>query len=168
MEEWLIVDGYNIIRANPNYSDKIEIARTELIHDLIEYQAISGRKITLVFDAYRIAGTRSTDPERRITVVYTNKEETADTWIEQFVRKYKDPNRRIYVATSDFLEQRIIFGQGAYRISARELVDLVGQSKKRIKNRLRHHHESKLAKNPLWESIPDTLKHKLEKWRRKK
>jgi predicted RNA-binding protein with PIN domain len=168
MEEWLVVDGYNIIRANPNYSAEINIARTELIHDLIEYQAVSGQKVYVVFDAYRIAGVRSNDLEHRITVVYTNTEETADTWIEQFVRKAKDPKRRIYVATSDYLEQRMIFGQGAYRISAREFLDSLEQSKKRIANRLRHHSTAKTAKNPLGERIPDTLKQKMEKLRRKK
>jgi predicted RNA-binding protein with PIN domain len=168
MEEWLVVDAYNIIRANPNYSDELDIARTELIHDLIEYQAVSGQKVYVVFDAYRIAGIRSDDPERRITVVYTNKEETADTWIEQFVRKAKDPKRQIYVATSDYLEQRMIFGQGAYRMSARELLDRLEQSKARIVNRLRHQNSAKTAKNPLWEQIPDALKQKMEKWRRKK
>ncbi len=167
MEEWLVVDGYNIIRANPNYSDEIPVAREELIHDLIEYQAMTGQKVFVVFDAYQFIGIRNTNAEKRITIIYTNKEETADTWIEQFVRKSIDPNRRIYVATSDFLEQRIVFGQGAYRISAREFLDLLKRSKKHIRASLGQN-LSKTIKNPLAERISDTLKHKLEKWRRKK
>jgi predicted RNA-binding protein with PIN domain len=168
MEEWLVVDGYNIIRANPNYSDNFELARDELIHDLMEYQAFSGMKTFVVFDAYRIKGLRSKDPEKRIKVVFTDKEETADAWIEHFVRKYKGENRHIYVATSDFLEQRMIFGQGAYRISAREFIERISKSKEIITKQLKHKQTSKTAKNPLWESIPETLRQKLENLRRKK
>ncbi|MXQ54589.1 NYN domain-containing protein [Shimazuella alba] len=168
MEEWLVVDGYNIIRANPNYSNEIEVARDELIHDLMEYQAVSGMKIFVVFDAYRMVGLRNKEPKKIIKIIFTDKEETADAWIEQFVRKYKDEKRHIYVATSDFLEQRMVFGQGAYRISAREFIDQLTQSKKRIKNHLKAKHVPKTAKNPLWESIPEALRHKLENFRRKK
>ncbi|WP_028777674.1 NYN domain-containing protein [Shimazuella kribbensis] len=168
MEEWLVVDGYNIIRANPNYSENFELARDELIHDLMEYQAFSGMKTFVVFDAYRIKGLRNKDPEKRIKVVFTDKEETADAWIEHFVRKYKDEKRHIYVATSDFLEQRMIFGQGAYRISAREFIERLSKSKEIITKQLKYKHTSKTAKNPLWESIPETLRQKLENLRRKK
>lgn len=168
MEEWLVVDGYNIIRANPEYSDEIEVAREELIHDLMEYQAVSGMKTFVVFDAYRIKGLRSKDPEKRIKIVFTNKEETADAWIEHFVRKYKDEKRHIYVATSDFLEQRMVFGQGAYRISAREFIDQLVKSKIGIANQLKPKHTPKTAKNPLWENIPEAMRHKLEDLRRKK
>lgn len=168
MEEWLVVDGYNIIRANPDYSDEIEVAREQLIHDLMEYQAVSGMKTFVIFDAYRIKGWRNKDPEKRIKIVFTNKEETADAWIERFVRKYKDENRDIYVATSDFLEQRMIFGQGAYRISAREFIERLSKSKIKITNQLNHKHTPKTTKNPLWERIPDGLRGKLEKLRRKK
>jgi predicted RNA-binding protein with PIN domain len=168
MEEWLVVDGYNIIRAHPEYSDEIEVAREEFIHDLMEYQAVSGMKVFVVFDAYRIKGLRGKDPEKRIKIVFTNKEETADAWIEHFVRKYKDDKRHIYVATSDFLEQRMVFGQGAYRISAREFIDQLIQAKIGIAKELKLKHTSKTAKNPLWKNIPDTLRHKLEDLRRKK
>lgn len=168
MEEWLVVDGYNIIRANPEYSDEIEVAREELIHDLMEYQAVSGMKTFVIFDAYRIKGLRSKDPEKRIKIVFTNKEETADAWIEHFVRKYKDDKRHIYVATSDFLEQRMVFGQGAYRMSAREFIDQLAKSKIGIENQLKPKHTSKTVKNPLWENIPEALRRKLEDLRRKK
>lgn len=167
MEEWLVVDGYNIIRANPSYSTELNIAREELIHDLIEYQAITGQKVYVIFDAYQFVGVRSESPEQRICVVYTDKEETADAWIEQFVRKSKHEKRRIYVATSDYLEQRLVFGQGAYRISAREFIDQLSHSQKRIKNQIKKG-TMKTMKNPLAERISDTLKHKLENWRRKK
>ncbi|MCH5585914.1 NYN domain-containing protein [Shimazuella sp. AN120528] len=168
MEEWLVVDGYNIIRANPKYSEDIEVAREELIHDLMEYQAVSGMKTFVVFDAYRIKGLRTKDPEKRIKIVFTNKEETADEWIEHFVSKYKDDKRHIYVATSDFLEQRMVLGLGAYRISAREFIEQLAKSKIGIANQLQSKHTPKAAKNPLWESIPEALRYKLEKLRRKK
>lgn len=167
-EDWLIVDGYNIIMANPDYSEDWEVAREELIHDLLEYQAVSGMKTFVVFDAYRMKGQRLKTKEKRIKVIFTDNEETADSWIEQFVHKNKTDNRRIYVATSDFLEQRMILGLGAYRISARELIEQLNQSKHRVRERVKQKHTQKTTKNPIWESIPEAIRNKLEKLRRKK
>jgi predicted RNA-binding protein with PIN domain len=167
-EDWLVVDGYNIIMANPQYSEDWEVARDELIHDLLEYQAVSGMKTFVVFDAYRMKGQRLKTNNQKIEVIFTDNEETADSWIEQFVRKNKTENRRIYVATSDFLEQRMILGLGAYRISARELIDQINQSKRRVREQVNQKHTQKTTKNPIWESIPEAIRNKLEKLRRKK
>jgi uncharacterized protein len=66
------------------------------------------------------------------------------------------------------LEQRMVFGQGAYRISAREFIEQLTKSKIGIADHLKPKHTPKTAKNPLWESIPEALRHKLENLRRKK
>ena len=52
-----------------------------------------------------------------ISVVYTKEAETADMYIEKTAHKLTKEHF-VRVATSDGLEQLIIVGSGAYRISA--------------------------------------------------
>ena len=171
MEEVLIVDGYNIIGAWTNLRDlkeqgNLEEARNELLHWLSEYQAFSGRKVIVVFDAHQIPGLGKKMKHRRITVHYTKENETADEFIEKLVGQLQHKKRIIYVATSDYTEQWLIFGQGALRISARELalakVELQHSIEKTVKK------ENKTLKQNLFSEIDmETIKY-LENLRRKK
>lgn len=128
-EEYLLVDGYNIIFAWPELKEiaqeNMDAARIKLLEALSNYQGIRKCKIIVVFDAYRVKGNR----EKLLTynniyIVYTKEAQTADHYIERFVhdhhRKY-----RIIVATSDTLEQIIIMGKGARLLSANELKEEV-------------------------------------------
>ncbi|TCS81566.1 NYN domain-containing protein [Tepidibacillus fermentans] len=126
MEEILIVDGYNIIGAWPQLRELkekglLEEARDQLLDWLSEYQAYSGREVMVVFDAHQVPGLGKKYKDRRLTVYFTKENETADEFIEKLVGDLHHRKRMIYVATSDYTEQRVIFGQGALRISAREL-----------------------------------------------
>ncbi|SFJ37381.1 NYN domain-containing protein [Thermoflavimicrobium dichotomicum] len=171
-EEWLIVDGYNVIgtdqkaRWNPTY---LEEERLRLIRDLSEYQAVTGRRVILVFDAHQTPGKEVVEEHEKITVLYTRYGETADELIERFVKQSKSPHRRIFVATSDYLEQRMIFGQGAYRISSRELLQEIRLAKQKLSNSLRKKGNMNItsARNSLEERLSDEIRNKLEKWRRK-
>ncbi len=166
-ESWLIVDGYNVIGTNsPTNWNSTELAneRLRLIHDLSEYQAITGRKVILVFDAHRSSGSQVKTVIEQVTVIYTQHGETADACIERLVRDHKSPHRRIYVATSDYMEQRLVFGQGAYRISSRELIEDIQSVKGKISKRVTKNSK----KNLLVDRLSADMKKKLEKWRRKK
>lgn len=166
-ESWLIVDGYNVIGINRQTDwDASELAneRSRLIRDLSEYQAITGKKVIVVFDAHRSSGPQVSTKLEQIAVIYTKHGETADECIERLVRDYKSPNRRIYVATSDYLEQKLIFGQGAYRISSRELLEDIRTTKREISKRMTKNSK----KNVLVDQLSADMKKKLEKWRRKK
>ena len=166
-ESWLIVDGYNVIGINRQTDwDASELAneRSRLIRDLSEYQAITGKKVIVVFDAHRSSGPQVSTKLEQIAVIYTKHGETADECIERLVRDYKSPNRRIYVATSDYLEQKLIFGQGAYRISSRELLEDIRTTKREISKRMTKNSK----KNVLADQLSADMKKKLEKWRRKK
>lgn len=166
-ESWLIVDGYNVIGINRQTDwDASELAneRSRLIRDLSEYQAITGKKVIVVFDAHRSSGPQVSTKLEQIAVIYTKHGETADECIERLVRDYKSPNRRIYVATSDYLEQKLIFGQGAYRISSRELLEDIRTTKREISKRMTKNSK----KNVLVDQLSSDMKKKLEKWRRKK
>lgn len=124
-EEYLLVDGYNVIHAWEELAelaeDNLDGARGKLLDILCNYQGIRKCNLIVVFDAYRVKGhmTEVTD-YHNIHVVFTAEAETADQYIEKFAhengRKY-----RVTVATSDGLEQIIIRGQDCLLLSAREL-----------------------------------------------
>jgi small GTP-binding protein len=134
-KEYLLVDGYNIIFAWEDLKALAEVnldsARDRLMDLMCNYQGYTGCELILVFDAYKVKqNPGSIEKFNNIYVVYTKEAETADMYIEktthQLGRKYK-----VTVATSDGLEQLIIMGQGALRLSARnfrEEVDRVNNS----------------------------------------
>lgn len=123
--EVLLVDGYNIIFAWEDLKElsqvNIEGARGKLMDVLCNYQGYRKNVVILVFDGYKVKGNPGEILKyHNIYVVYTKEAETADQYIEKTVqdigKKYN-----VTVATSDALEQMIILGQGAHRISAKEL-----------------------------------------------
>ncbi len=122
--DYLLVDGYNIIFAWDDLKkiseENLDAARAELIKRMCNYQGFAGGELILVFDAYKVKG-RHRDVEKycNINLVYTKESETADTYIER-VSHELSKNHRVRVATSDGVEQMIILGNGAMRISAAE------------------------------------------------
>lgn len=124
-EEYLLVDGYNVIFAWQELKElaetNIDGARGRLLDILCNYQAIKKCNLIVVFDAYRIKGHQTEILDyHNIHVVYTKEAETADQFIEKFAHE-NGKRYQITVATSDGLEQIIIRGQGCNLISAREL-----------------------------------------------
>lgn len=160
MDEYLLVDGYNIIFAWDDLKELAEMnidgARTRLMDILSNYQGYKKCRLILVFDAYKVEGNPGEVVKyHNIHVVYTKEAETADQYIEKTVheigRKY-----HVTVATSDHLEQVIILGQGGHRLSAqnlREEIELAGQEIRQVcgklpaggKNLLFHHLDDGLA-----------------------
>lgn len=123
-KEYLLVDGYNIICAWENLKElsKVDLkaARDKLIDILCNYQGYRGMTLILVFDAYKVKGFNGEKyAHNNIYVVYTKEAETADSYIEKTVHDLSKKHD-VTVATSDNLEQIIIFGQGARRMSASE------------------------------------------------
>lgn len=136
-KEYLLVDGYNIIFAWEELNElakvSIDAARNKLMDILSNYQGFIGCTLILVFDAYKVKGNQGeVQKYHNIYVVYTKEAETADQYIEKTTheigRKYK-----VTVATSDALEQVIVMGQGAYRISARDFYEEVERTEKQIR-----------------------------------
>ncbi|SFS85181.1 NYN domain-containing protein [Marininema halotolerans] len=166
MEEWLIVDGYNVIGAHAGWASlSLDESRDLLVSALAEYQAVTGREVTVVYDAHRSPGAETKTIDSRVKVWFTREHETADQMIERLVRQHKKSQRRIYVATSDFMEQRMIFGQGAYRVSSRELIQQLTAMDKKIAKRIR---EKKERRSTLGQGLAGDLLETLEKWRREK
>ena len=136
-KEYLLVDGYNVIFAweelNELAKASIDAARNKLMDILSNYQGFTGCTLILVFDAYKVKGSQGeVQKYHNIYVVYTKEAETADQYIEKTTheigRKYK-----VTVATSDALEQVIVMGQGAYRMSARDFYEEVERTEKQIR-----------------------------------
>lgn len=136
-EEFLLVDGYNIIHAWPELKDLVEEymdgARTKLLDMLSNYQGLQKCQIIVVFDAYQVKGHREEmESYHNVFTVYTKEAQTADQYIEKFAhdhaKKYK-----ITVATSDGLQQMIIRGAGCFLLSARELKEKIEEAEQKMR-----------------------------------
>ena len=138
--EYLLVDGYNIIFAwdelNALSKESLEAARHRLMDILCNYQGFKKCVLILVFDAYRVPGSPgSIEQYHNIHVVYTREAETADMFIERVTHEI-GKGCRVRVATSDGMEQVIILGHGALRVSARMFHEEVQEAEKEIRRYL--------------------------------
>ncbi len=163
----LLVDGYNMIGAWPELRDlkhlKLAEARDRLIDQLAEYQAYKGWRVILVFDAYLVPGIENKQRHSNVEVVFTRENETADERIERLVSELAARSIQLHVATSDFTEQWIIFGQGALRISARELELEMREIEQIISAKVQKIKEERsFSKIPLSDEVAEIF----EKWRR--
>ncbi|HEX2945901.1 MAG TPA: translation factor GTPase family protein [Clostridia bacterium] len=135
-EEYLLVDGYNVIFAWPDLNelaeDNMDGARSKLLDYLSKYQGFHKCQIIAVFDAYRLQGhPEEIFDQDNIHVVFTREAQTADQYIEKFAH---DNNQKydITVATSDGLQQIIIRGSGCALLSARELREEIIRTNERV------------------------------------
>lgn len=135
-EEYLLVDGYNVIFAWDELRelsrDNIEGARNMLIEILSNYQGYKKCEVILVFDAYKVKGNREVEKVGNINIVYTKEAETADMYIEKVSHKLAK-NHRVRVVTSDALEQLIILGSGALRVSSRMFYEEILETQAEIR-----------------------------------
>lgn len=158
-EEYLLVDGYNIIFAWDFLRELADVsldgARGRLMDILSNYQGYRRMRLILVFDAYKVKGNPgSTVRYHNIDVVYTKEAETADRYIEKVTRKI-GRKHRVRVATSDGLEQLIIMGAGAIRVSAREFQEEVMEAGEELRQMFLDNREKSAGdKNYLMENAP--------------
>ena len=144
-EEFVLVDGYNIIFAWDELKeigrDSLDAARHVLMNLLCNYQGYRGCNLILVFDAYKVPqNLGSVEKYHNIFIVYTQEAETADSYIERVTYELRG-RKKVRVATSDNLEQLIILGHGAVRVSARSFHDEVMQTQQEIERILRQNNQ---------------------------
>lgn len=153
-QEYLIVDGYNIINNWPDFagmrSQDLSHAREHLEEILANYQALSGKQVILVFDAHQVKGQETVENKNGLQVIYSGQGKTADQVIEQLVYNLSK-GYRVTVATSDWLEQRIVLGKDGLRISARELRLLVMETIEQSKQHYRKGRQQRSLSNYLTE-----------------
>ena len=135
--EYVLVDGYNVIfswdRLKTLAKDNIDAARNSLINILCNYRGYKNCEVILVFDAYNVKGSGcKIETVNNINVVYTKEAETADMYIEKVTHKLAK-NHRVRVVTSDGLEQLIILGSGALRVSSRAFLEEVRKAEEEIR-----------------------------------
>lgn len=167
--EYLIVDGYNIIFAWPELEKLKDIglsmARDKLINIIVDHAALTGQQVIIVFDAThaKIKKERS-QLINGVEVIYTEQDETADQVIEKMVKRLSKQGT-VYVATSDCDEQRVIFGQGAYRLTPKELWINICMAKEEMQNSTDKNLSGRIY---LEDHLVDKVRLILEKWRREK
>ncbi len=137
VKEYLLVDGYNIIFAWDELKELAEVnldaARNKLMDILCNYQGFKQCILILVFDAYKVkGGAGETLNYHNIHVVYTKEAETADSYIEKATHEIAKKHH-VTVATSDALEQLIIMGNGAFRLSASGLKEEIDRTSHKIR-----------------------------------
>ncbi|MCL7749106.1 NYN domain-containing protein [Halalkalibacter alkaliphilus] len=169
MKDILLVDGYNMIGAWPELrelKDKdLGLARDRLVEMMAEYQAYTGYQVKVIFDAHMVQGIGKSYKNHRVDVLYTRKNETADERIEKLVLELKRIDTTIHVATSDMAEQSMIFGSGALRKSARELLMEIETTEKGIDKEVQNTQKKKNStKIPLSKEVAEIF----EKWRRQR
>ncbi|HEY3423878.1 MAG TPA: NYN domain-containing protein [Negativicutes bacterium] len=128
MKDTILVDGYNVVNAWPeliSLKANLEQARDRLVDRMACYGAFNNLKVVVVFDAQAVLGVSSCQKiSDDLEIIYTGETETADSYIEKLVYDLVRRQRKtVYVVTSDWAEQLAILGTGAYRISARELLE---------------------------------------------
>ena len=162
-KKYLLVDGYNIIYAWESLSDLAQAdlgaARDKLTEILSNYQAFTGLILILVFDAYKVEGNPGEVIKKgNVYVVFTKEAETADQYIEKTTHEIAGKHD-VIVATSDGLEQVIVMGQGAARMSARDLHDEVI----RVEDEIRRIAEEKRAgRRYLFDDMDEELHEHME------
>lgn len=149
---YLLVDGYNIIFASDELKkiseESLELARNMLITKMGNYKAMKNIEIIIVFDAYRVSGKiREVENIGGVDVVYTKEAETADSYIEK-TSHVLSKNNKVLVATSDSLEQIIILGGGALRISAKQFLKEVEEQEIKLRLKISDNNEKNRMARP--------------------
>lgn len=158
-EEYLLVDGYNVIYANSALRElaetNMDAASGKLMDILCNYQGYRKCKVLLVFDAYKVIGHQTEMINyHNIYVIYTKEAETADQYIEKFAHENAQ-KYRITVATSDGVEQIIIRSKGCLLLSARELWEDI--------QRVNEEHQAEFldkqekGRNYLFDALPEDM-----------
>lgn len=166
----LIVDGYNVLNQGKGLlqGKPLDDARDQLIRELADYAGSTGQQVIVVFDAWKADRMQRTqEAHGALTVVFTKRGETADHYIERLcderARDVDLGRLELRVATSDLVEQTVVFGRGAARISAREL--LSDMQAARMTNR-RAGPDPSPKKSTIADGLPEHVRERLERMRR--
>ena len=172
MKDLLVVDGHNYIfyfsHTGRLKNSDIESLKDRLISDLSAYGSQKDCAIIVVFDAKgssnRIRGIQTVD---NIKVIHSKKGETADTVIEELAKKWSD-QRKVFVVTSDYLQQKVVFGKNIIRKSSREFSLEIKSVKENIRHTIKEN-KNRLRGNfyPLEDRLDPQTKKKISDLRKK-
>lgn len=142
MDELVIIDGYNFIfnfyRPKNTNHKKLEFFRERLLRDLAQYRNYKGFNIIVVFDAkHGFRNSRSSQIIDMIEVIYSRRGETADSVVEKLVHN-NEKYKKIFVVTSDYMQQKVVFKQDIYRKSIREFAIELKDFKKKLEEEIQN------------------------------
>ena len=167
----LIVDGYNVLNAwRANLAGRgIDDAREALTAYLQNYAGYTGQQVIVVYDAWLSdRKTRTIEKTGALSVVFTQKGETADHYIERlcdhYARDIALDRLEVRVATSDLVEQTVILGRGATRVSAREILCEMDQVSRQSAPNCGK--PAAPTRSVVADRIPEAVRLKLEQMRR--
>ena len=166
MKPLLLVDGYNVIGAwdVPKKEHlSIDEARERLVHLVADYAGYSGEEVIVVFDGHYTDRTmRSHTTMHGVEVIFTKHAESADNFIE--AQCAAAPKwRQVRVATSDSIEQTVTMGRGAVRISSREFLLQLTQTRSVGRVRMK---EEKISRGDIFSRLPPHQREIFELMRR--
>lgn len=167
--DYLIVDGYNVINAWGELKEiskkNLEESREKLNEILSEYASFKGVYTIVVYDAYKVKNSIYREVESgNFKVVYTKEKQTADSYIEKLIAEFGPKKHlNIRVATDDMVEQQMVLGKGASRISTRELLIEIENSRKKIGKKTK---TTNVSKNTLDSIVDSETLEKLERIRK--
>ena len=168
----LIVDGYNVINVRKPVRESLilEDARRLLTERLHDYASWTGQQVILVYDAW-LSNRKQRTSEKRglLTVVFTTKGETADQYIERLCDSFEEDialrRVEVRVATGDLLEQTVVFGRGAIRLSARELINEMDMAQEKLGGHVQTQTHARRG-FPVEDRLSPETREKLERMRR--
>ncbi|WP_203621528.1 NYN domain-containing protein [Apilactobacillus nanyangensis] len=154
-KQLLLIDGYNVIGNWPELNklkldNRLADARDELINIISEYKKYRDLDMKIIFDAMYVPGLSKKDKKYNLDIIWTNKDETADSYIEAYARQKQSRFVQVVVVTSDQAEQWTVFSAGALRISARELLRDVERSRREIKTQVRSYTNQLTGRRTPW------------------
>ncbi|MCK8607621.1 NYN domain-containing protein [Apilactobacillus ozensis] len=154
-KQLLVIDGYNVIGNWPHLNqmkldNRLADARDELLREISEYKKYRELNIIVIFDAMYVPGLSRKDKHYNLDIIWTNKNETADSYIESFVRKKQSRFLQVVVVTSDQAEQWTVFSAGALRLPARELLRDIQRAKTEIQHDVKSYkNQGKVIRNTI-------------------
>jgi predicted RNA-binding protein with PIN domain len=172
LKDLLIVDGYNFIfnffKAGKLKGKKLEGIKEKLVADLAAYNSQKDYEVIVVFDASKSRNReRSSFFRDDIEIIHSCSGETADTVIEELVSRWS-PDRRIVVVTSDYSQQKVIFGKNTTRRSSREFGLELEALRNDISGRiLKEKKKTKKAFYPIERRLDPETRKKISDYRKK-
>jgi predicted RNA-binding protein with PIN domain len=167
MRELVIVDGYNLIFHQELVKETADLAhaRERLLNRLVQYAALTGVKVVVVFDAYRVRGGKEHAEQRDgLTVIFTAEGETADTVIERLSSQLAG-YWEVSVVTADAAEQRLVWGHGALRVPPKEFSAKVDET---LRCSRQATHGSRTGDDYLENRLAEDVRAVLTRWRQGK
>lgn len=155
-EKLYVIDAYNVIGCWPHLkrlkaANRLEDARDKLLRELSDYQQFRNLKMIVVFDAMYVPGLSQKDKRYNLNVVWTSRDETADSYIEALAHKKQSRFVQVVVVTNDNAEQWTVFEAGALRMPDEELWAAMQEAKHEVHHQVEDYQSHSVTRRVTWD-----------------